>query len=372
LVLDSRAVLATCVCRSLKSIGWTADLLAQKGSPAFRGRLKGARLHAPPLSDARAFRDFVRTAVERGRYGAIFVCCETVLELIQPLLLNSSAWGALLTPSADALRIAFSKNASVQLAEHIGIHAPRTVIPDSTAEIAAIAESFSFPVVVKGDKGDSSSNVRFVWNRTDLANAYCEIKSRESKYNGAPSIQEFIPGEQYSIGGLFFDGKPLRVCAYRKLFTYPVNGGGLTVKCVTERPEELLEAAFALFARLRYTGLGQAQFIRDARDGHFKFMEINPRVWASIGVAECAGVDVYTPYTQLAAGMSVAPDLNYRTGVQYHRFSMGVHYVAQKPSYAPRFVKDCLDPRVRSDFRWSDPGPHIPTLRDLVRLFRRQ
>lgn len=371
LVIDSRAVLATYVCRSLRRIGWTADLLAHKGSPAFRARLNGERLRAPPLTEPQAFRKFVQTTVERGRYGAIFVCCEAALELIQPLVGTSPAWKAFLAPSANALRIAFSKNASVRMAEWAGVRAPRTVIPESAADLAGIAESFSFPAVVKGEKGDSSANVRFVRDRTELARAYEEIKSRESKYNGSPSIQEFIPGAQYSIGGLFLDGQPLRVCAYRKLFTYPVNGGGLTVKCVTERPEELLESAFALFARLRYSGLGQAQFIRDSRDDHFKFLEINPRVWGSIGVAECAGVDFYTPYTRLAAGMRVAPDLNYRTGVRYHRFSMGMHYLAQRPSYAPRFLKDCLDPRVRSDFRWSDPGPHIPTPRDLVRLFKR-
>jgi hypothetical protein len=73
----------------------------------------------------------------------------------------------------------------------------------------------------------------------------------------------------------------------------------------------------------------------------------------------------------LLGGRAVTPDLNYRTGVRYRRFSMGVHYMAQKPSYAFHFLKDCLDPRVRSDFRWSDPGPHLPMFRDLVRLFRR-
>jgi hypothetical protein len=25
----------------------------------------------------------------------------------------------------------------------------------------------------------------------------------------------------------------------------------------------------------------------------------------------------------------------------------------------PRVLKDCLDPRVRSDFDWRDPGPHL-------------
>jgi hypothetical protein len=371
LVLDGRAVLATYVCRSLSNINWSADLLAQPGSPAFRTRSSGSRFYAPPLGDVGAFLNFVQTVVDRGRYGAIFVCCEEVLELIQPLVGRSPAWKALLLPSNETLRILFSKNASLRMAEEAGAYVPATLIPKSGLELPLLIKSLRFPVVVKGEKGNSTSNVRFVWRPEDLAKTYSELKNREDAYNGAPSIQEFIPGTQYSLDGLFWNGEPLRVCAYRKLFTYPVNGGGLTVKCITERPPELLDAAFAIFRRLRYSGLGQVQFIRDSRDNRFKFMEVNPRVWASIGAAECAGVDLYTPYIDLVGGRMVRPDLSYRTGVQYHRFSMGVHYMAQKPSYIFHFLKDCLNPRVRSDFRWSDPGPHVPTFRDLVRLFRR-
>jgi predicted ATP-grasp superfamily ATP-dependent carboligase len=223
---------------------------------------------------------------------------------------------------------------------------------------------------VKGERGEASRNVRIVWRREALERLYEEVAGREQAYGGRPALQQFIRGDQYSVGGLFDKGRPLRIIAYHKLLTYPFDGG-LTAKTITDRPTELLETSLAIFEALRYTGLGQMQFIRDVRDGRFKFLEINPRVWACIGLAKYAGVDLYTPYAALAAGSSIVPNLNYQTGVEYHRFSVEMRLVFERPAQLPRFLWDCLRPRVHSDFDWRDPGPHLPTMRALKTLFRK-
>src|SRR5207245_8603316 len=109
----------------------------------------------------------------------------------------------------------------------------------------------------------------------------------------------------------------LRVCAHRKLLTFP-PGGGWTVKGITERPPRLLEEAFKVFAAFDYTGLGHVEFIRDLRDSRFKFLELNPRVWGSIGIVEHAGVELYKPYQTLADGRPVKVDLRFQEGRVYH------------------------------------------------------
>ena len=257
----------------------------------------------------------------------------------------------------------------VRLAQAAEVPVPRTHVPARETELEPAANELGFPLVIKGDRGEATRNVRIVGRPDDLLRLYQEVKNNELEYNGRPALQEFIPGAQYSVGGLFHNGRPLRVCAYRKIFTYPLNGG-LTAKTVTERPATLLEAAFALFGELHYTGLGQMQFIRDSRDGQFKFLEINPRVWACIGLAQHAGVDLYTPYADLANGKLVQPDLEYQVGVNYHRFSVEMRLLLERPWQLPRFLKDCFDPRIHSDFYWRDPGPHMPSTYALRRLLR--
>jgi predicted ATP-grasp superfamily ATP-dependent carboligase len=235
---------------------------------------------------------------------------------------------------------------------------PATIIPSDESEVAQALRELSFPLLVKGERGESCQNVRMVYRREDLLPIYRSIARREAAYGGKPALQQLIRGRSYSVGGLFHKGQALRLCAHRKLLTYPPLGGR-TVKGVTERPKGLLEEAIEVFSALNYTGLGHVEFIRDERDGNFKFIEINPRVWGSIGIAEYAGVDWYEPYRLLASGVTPEPDLRFREGVLYHRFSGEIRFILERPLRLPGFVRDAIDPRIHSDFKWSDLGSHL-------------
>jgi predicted ATP-grasp superfamily ATP-dependent carboligase len=368
LIVDTRAVLGTEVCRSLYRMGWQVDIFAEPGSPAFRSRTCHRRLCYQRGRSAPAFLAELDAIVESGDYKAVYLCSEEILELLVTSG-NSSRWQSLLLSQPSSLKTTLSKNAMVRLAEAAEVPVPRTLVPARETELERAAKELGFPLVIKGDRGEATRNVRITRRPDDLARLYREVTSNELDYDGRPALQEFIPGAQYSVGGLFHNGRPLRVCAYRKILTYPLNGG-LSAKTVTERPATLLKAAFALFAELHYTGLGQMQFIRDARDGRFKFLEINPRVWGCIGLAQHAGVDLYTPYADLANGKVVEPNLEYQVGVNYHRFSVEMRLMLERPWQLPRFLKDCFDPRVYSDFYWRDPGPHLPSIHALRRLLR--
>jgi predicted ATP-grasp superfamily ATP-dependent carboligase len=56
--------------------------------------------------------------------------------------------------------------------------------------------------------------------------------------------------------------------------------------------EELVDAALRLLRAFRYHGLSQVEFKRDPRDGRYKLMEINPRLWQWHGLAAACGVDL--------------------------------------------------------------------------------
>jgi biotin carboxylase len=226
-----------------------------------------------------------------SEYDEIYICNEDLLALVFHFA-GKDGWKGLLLPEPDTLKTLLSKNSTIAFAQSAGIAAPRTFIPVNEREIAQLAERLGFPLVVKGERGESAVNVRVVKSAKDLVPTYLRIKRREESYRGMPALEEFIPGTGYSVGGLFHQGRALRVCAHRKILTYPPEGGQ-TVKGITERPPALLESALRLFGALRYNGLGHMEFIQDRRDERFKFLEINPRIWGSISIAECAGVDLF-------------------------------------------------------------------------------
>lgn len=364
LIIDQRNTHPVLLCRHLTSKGFVVDAIAEAEAPVFRSRHCRGRFTAPPWYAGAAYLARLTSVVEDGAYDAIYLCSEAVLELLVDRLGRSARWRALPVPAEWSLRAALSKNAALDLVKAAGVAVPRTVVPADERELGAIAGELGFPLVVKGEKGESAQNVRIARDASELIPCYREIVAREVDYGGRPAIQEFVPGELYCIGGLFCDGRPLRVCAHRKVLMLPPEGG-VTVKGITERPAGLLDSVFRVFEAFRYTGLGMVDFIRDARDGSFRFLEINPRVWAAIEMASCAGVDLYTPYRDLAQGRLVAPNLGYREGVQYHRIARELRLIRERPGRLPGFIKDCLDPRVYSDFDPRDPRPHLPSWRQL-------
>jgi D-aspartate ligase len=56
--------------------------------------------------------------------------------------------------------------------------------------------------------------------------------------------------------------------------------------------DEVVEQGLALLRGIGFRGLSQVEFKRDARDGRYKLMEINPRLWQWHGLAAAAGVDL--------------------------------------------------------------------------------
>lgn len=369
LIVDKVAVIGTEICRAVAAQGCRADVFAGRSSPAFRSRFCHRRIVSPPFEDARSFCDALEATASADSYDAIHICHEEILARVRPLL-ERNHWRGLLTPPPDQLKVALSKHAATGLASRLGVATPRTVVPDGEDDAVSLAREFALPLVIKGDTGESGENVRILWDREQVAERYREVAANEARGGSRPALQEFVGGPAYSIGGLFFKGQPLRVVAHRKLIRYPYPFGGNTVKGVTEREPELLCDVFKVFAALEYSGIGHIEFIRDSRDGRFKFLEINPRPWGVIGVAQWAGVDLFTPYRQLVAGIPVAPDLRYREGVLFHRIVREIRLTRQRPARMFGFIRDSLDSRIRSDFLWSDPLPHFPSRNRMRKLAR--
>lgn len=360
LILDKRAgTLALQICRALARRGYEVDILGTPSSIAFSSRYCTRALELPS-ADPEAITQYLRGVIAADKYDVIYLCNEEILALISSLL-ESMPFTALPISQIPTLKTLLSKHETLGWVERERIHIPLTLVPSDESELEQLSRELKLPLLIKGERGDTSRNLRVVTNRESLLPLYREIRRSEASYGGKPALQEIIQGPAYSVGGLFHEGRPLRLCAHRKLLTYP-PAGGVTVRGITERPQALLEEAVKAFSALRYTGLGHAEFIRDERDAKFKFIEINPRVWGSIGIAEHAGVDLFGPYQALARGVAVEPDLHYEEGIVYHRFSAELQLILRTPLRLAGFLKDAIDPRVTSDFTWSDPGPYLAAM----------
>ena len=205
-------------------------------------------------------------------------------------------------PSWEVLERIQSKRHQLETAEAAGLPVPRTFHPTSRDEALAAGEELGFPVMVKpsANVGFRRSHGRQLFrcqNAADLERAY------EAAAPYEPMVQELIPGgdeELFTLGSyVSTDGEALGLFSGHKLRqTRGYMGSARIGEAVWV--EEVVEQGLAFLRALGYRGISQVETKRDPRDGRYKLMEINPRLWQWHSLAAACGVDLpYIAYRDL-------------------------------------------------------------------------
>jgi D-aspartate ligase len=205
-------------------------------------------------------------------------------------------------PSWEVLERIQSKRHQLETAESIGVPVPRTLHPTSREEALAAGEELGLPVIVK-----PSANVGF--RRSHRRQLFrCETAAElEQAFEAAapyePMVQELIPGgdeELFTLGSyLNRDGEALGLFTGHKLRqTRGFMGSARVGEALWV--DEVAEQGLALLRSLGFHGISQVETKRDPRDGRFKLMEVNPRLWQWHSLAAACGVDLpYIAYRDL-------------------------------------------------------------------------
>ena len=187
-----------------------------------------------------------------------------------------------------------TKRGQLEAAQTAGIPVPRTSYPASAAEARVTADELGYPVLVKPS---STEGFKRRYGRqafrcdtgADVERAFLDTEPYE------PMVQELIPGgdgELYTLGSyLAGDGEPLGLFCGRKLRQTPPGVGTCRVGEAVW-VQDVVDQGLGLLRVLEFTGLSQVEFKRDPRDGSFRLMEVNPRLWQWHGLATACGVDL--------------------------------------------------------------------------------
>jgi D-aspartate ligase len=197
-------------------------------------------------------------------------------------------------PPWETLELVQSKRAQLERAEAAGVGVPGTRHPRSEADAAAAAEELGYPVLVKpSDPVEFKRRFRRQAFRCETREELAAAFGRAEPF--APMVQELVPGGDdalYSVGSyLGADGTALGVFCGRKLRQTPPGVGTCRVGEACWVPE-VVDGGLRLLRAFGFNGLSQVEFKRDPRDGRYKLMEINPRLWQWHGLAAACGVDL--------------------------------------------------------------------------------
>jgi D-aspartate ligase len=206
------------------------------------------------------------------------------------------------TAAWDSVRWAWDKKKSYELAEQLGIPAPRTYNPRSERELEglhgrlplavkpAIKEHFFYATGAKAWRAESSEQLRHLYRK-----AARQIRAEEIM------VQEIIPGDgeqQYSYCAFFRNGQADGKLVARRLRQHPREFGRAATYVETVDAPEVEELSERFLRAIDYYGLVEIEFKQDPRDGKFKLLDVNARTWGFHALGSAAGVDF--PYLQYA------------------------------------------------------------------------
>ncbi|MGQ0703272.1 MAG: carboxylate--amine ligase [Gemmatimonadales bacterium] len=224
-------------------------------------------------------------------------------------------------PSADLkhFRQASDKEATLQIAQRIGIAVPpQWIVMEKAAPLPEVSDA-QFPVVLKPPRSVADSagtrvkvGVSYATSREELRRAIESLAG----YAFPLLIQARIQGPGVGVFSLRWNGTIYATFAHRRLREFPPSGG-VSVLCESiEPPQALVAQAEALLAALDWTGVAMVEFKHDQRSDTHYLMEVNPRFWGSLQLAIDAGVDFPLYLVQLALGEPVPTVRTWRVGVR--------------------------------------------------------
>ncbi len=340
-VVDVGWVNGLAAIRSLGRAGIPVFAVDHRSSPlGFRSRYAQPVTVPDPLADEEGFVDAV------ARIGGPAVVFPTHDPPLNAFARHADRLDGFLFPFpvGERLEAIQDKRHQLETAREAGVDIPETLYPTTATEAAGLP----LPVLVKPQHPDG-------FKRRFGKQAFrCETSDElERAYADAepfgPMVQELVPGgdeELYSLGSyLRADGEPLGLFSGRKLKQVPPLVGTCRVGEAVW-VQEVVDAGLRLLRALGFHGISQVEFKRDPRNGRFKLMEVNPRLWQWHGLAAACGVDLPLIAYRDLTGEEVEPvSMNGARRTWSISLMPGERPELQRPPYVDAvFARDDLKP----------------------------
>jgi D-aspartate ligase len=269
---------------------WTPAAVSRYCADRFVWRVTGAE-------EPEYLAGLLRSVADRiGRRAVVVPADDEAAVLVAEHAESLAPWFLLPAVPAGLPRELASKQRLFELCRRHDVPTPATAFPASAAEVAAFAETATFPVVVKDAEPWVRRRTPVVGNTTvvhDAAGLLALVPG-----SGPPGVilQEYIPREhaQDWFTHLYCDANSDCLCLFTgvKVRSWPPHSGATSAAYHLANPE-LAQLAARLCKEVGFCGIGDLDWRRDLRDGKYKLVDFNPRMGNQFRLFETAqGVDV--------------------------------------------------------------------------------
>lgn len=341
---------------------------ARPRQPGFRSRLARPLACPDPEKQPGELLAFLQELAARlpGRW-VLLPTSDEFAEFIAREQAALAAHFAFATLPLETLALVSHKWRFHGVVERLGIAAPATLCPRSTAELEAVAGTLAYPCIVK-------PVLTSMWKGTGRGKAVvaatpAELLAQHARLSAGPGdllVQELIPGGDGDVYFYFayYDraARPRSEFTARKIRQYPPRFG---TTCLAESRWEpaIAETSRRLLTSLAYRGLVDVEFKRDPRDGRFKIIEVNPRIGLQHQLAAAAGANLPLALWHDLTGVPAPAPAPPRDGVKWTILDRDVEsaaYYLRRGDLTPAAWRDSLrGVRVVAALDWRDPRPFL-------------
>lgn len=220
-------------------------------------------------------------------------------------------------PTFETLRNVQDRRTLLSIAEDLGVPTPETrLLTDWPGNEDRRVVKSRYSIIVD----DGTDRARYPGVRVVDPESRPSVETVRNEMGHTPLLQEFVSnGGEYGYFALFDRGKPVATFQHRRIRSHSYGGGASVYRTAVDVPE-IDRYGTDLLSTLEWHGPAMVEFRRDARDGTFRLMEVNPRFWGSLALSVHAGVDFPYYYYQLAGDdPPEGPPIGYDTNVACHK-----------------------------------------------------
>lgn len=253
-----------------------------------------------------------------------------------------------------------------QLATQHSLPLPATYFPSDRDELGKIMDLIKYPCIIKpvlSKEFEHKEGIKAkkLFSKKELQTAF---NSYFGKYR--VMVQELVAGpdeDQYSVASYWkIGGEPVGLFQARKCRSFPIEFGAGTLVESGYNPE-CATIACKFMKDIGFQGIAEIEFKRDKLSGQLKVIEINPRAWGQISLAEKCGLN-FAYYNYLDAIGRLGPRLcinSFSNGIKwlslYRDIYAFVDYRNAGLLTMGQYVRSLRGRIIIDEFAWDDPMP---------------
>lgn len=333
--------------------------------------------------------DYIEQIIKKHEIDYVITFFDSLIILLNKYRYRLEKITKLLIPGEDSFIKTIDKNKTLKIAKKLKIPVPETIVVTDLNDLDK-CKDLDFPVVVKPSSRYYKNHVQAERDfKRHYFHSYQNLLIFFKKYNPCKYkpvfVQEFCNGEDIGFPIFFKKGRCITCMQYKVVRMYPHNGGSPICRETTKTDPELKEYSLRLLSYMEWDGIAEIDYIKDNKDGKIKMLEVNGRFWASLPLAEKAGLDFPSMLYSSDDDIRKASIFKYKIGTKCRILSSDTAWLSDilfnraykeniaiptKSSAILSYLKS-FGPRTKYDFgSWDDPLPLLGDFLLSVYAFR--